>query len=120
MISKPTQDSRLDQNGTDTETTCPFWQASVDEQSVPLLMSSNKGIRWIVPIYRSAKQTSERDNHRHALMSGRFHESVPTNASCGAIASEAQADGGTAVWKIVSKSDEREESTQGHHPETDP
>ncbi len=53
-------------------------------------------------------------------MGGRYHESVPTKACCGAIASEAQADGGTAVWKIVSKSDEREESTQGHRAETDP
>src|SRR5450759_1153269 len=24
MLTKPTQDSRLDQNGNDTETTCPF------------------------------------------------------------------------------------------------
>ena len=34
-------------------------------------------------------------------------------ATDGTIASEAQADGGTAVWKIVSQSDEREKSTQG-------
>jgi hypothetical protein len=49
-----------------------------------------------------------------ALIGGRYNEqAIRPYASCGAIASEAQADGGTAVWKIVSKSDERKESTEG-------
>ncbi len=48
-----------------------------------------------------------------ALIGGRYGEqAIRPYASCGAIASEAQADGGTAVWKIVSKSDAREKSTQ--------
>jgi hypothetical protein len=49
-----------------------------------------------------------------ALIGGRYDEQATRpDATNGTIASEAQADGGTAVWKIVNKSDAREKSTQG-------
>ena len=49
-----------------------------------------------------------------ALIGGRYDEQAARlDATDRTIASEAQADGGTAVWKIVNKSDARQESTQG-------
>jgi hypothetical protein len=49
-----------------------------------------------------------------ALSGGRYaEEATRPHAACGTIASEAQADRGTAVWKIVNESDVKEESTQG-------
>ena len=60
-----------------------------------------------------AKQASERDNQRNVLIDGRYSEQATRPyTSSGTIASEAKADGGTAVWKIVSQSDERKESAK--------
>jgi alkylated DNA repair dioxygenase AlkB len=55
-----------------------------------------------------------------ALIEGRYSEqAIRPYVSCGTIASEAQADGGTAVWKIVNKSDERKKSTKGERKPSD-
>jgi hypothetical protein len=54
-----------------------------------------------------------------ALIGGRYGESVPTTAPCGTMTQEAKAvrkahgyaDVGPAVWKVLSESNGKEEST---------
>ena len=112
MLNKPTQDKWLDQKGNETAVI----QIPLDHDYGQFCSdcSLHLGRSSVDSTHLKYAQNRERDNQRSALIGGRYNEqATKPYASSGAIASEAKADGGTAVWRIVSESDERKESAQG-------
>src|SRR5260370_16989511 len=75
--NKPTQDKRLAQKGKRPQSLGTLLRLDCEQPCSPA-QPIQEGLRWRAPIYGSAKQTSERDNHPMALIGGRYNEQSTT------------------------------------------